>query len=137
MSVLKRRSKRKPKAGDTFHDVFHQEGFLAESDSSIEKALFWSSNFLTVPTSGKSLLNLQSTQKRHVSEKLSRMKIKLNIGGERFVIPYKTVVHYPNTLLASSDIERFYDKKRKEYFFDRDPDMFRYDKYFINEIQIT
>ena len=122
MSVLRKRWKQKK---ENFRSLFHQEDFLRESDSSIEKAVFWSSNFLTVPSSGKSLLNLKSTQKRCFDERLNRMRMTVNVGGERFVIPYKTVVHYPNTLLASKEIEKYFDQKRKEYFFDRDPDMFR------------
>lgn len=53
------------------------------------------------------------------------MKYVLNVGGERFVIAYKTLSVYPYTLLASHEIEGYYDKRRKEYFFDRDPEMFR------------
>jgi hypothetical protein len=53
------------------------------------------------------------------------MKIAINVGGERFVVAYKTISLYPDTLLATSEIDRYYDKRKKEYFFDRDPDMFR------------
>ena len=122
MSILKKRwKKRKP----NFRSIFHEEDFLRESDSSIEKAVFWTSNFLSVPTSGKSLLNLKSTQERCLKEQLNKMKIVINVGGERFVIAYKTITLYPDTLLASQEIERYFDQKKKEYFFDRDPDMFR------------
>lgn len=122
MSLLKKRwKKRKP----NFRAIFHQEDFLRESDSSIEKAVFWTSNFLSVPSSGKSLLNFKTTQERCVKEQLNKMKIVINVGGERFVIAYKTIRLYPDTLLATQEIDRHFDKKRKEYFFDRDPEMFR------------
>ena len=122
MSLLMKRWKKRK---TNFRSIFHQEDFLRESDSSIEKAVFWSSNFLSIPTSGKSLLNLKSTQERCLKEKLSKMKIVINVGGERFVVAYKTISLYPDTLLATQEIDRYYDKRRKEYFFDRDPDMFR------------
>lgn len=123
MSILKRTWKRK-KASQV-PSIFHQKDFLAESDSSIEKAVFWSSNFLSIPFSGRSLLNLKSSQERYVKERLNKMKLTINVGGERFVIPYKIISHYPETLLATQEVERFFDKRKKEYFFDRDPDMFR------------
>ena len=122
MSLLMKRWKKRK---TNFRSIFHQEDFLRESDSSIEKAVFWSSNFLSIPTSGKSLLNLKSTQERCLKEKLSKMKIVINVGGERFVVAYKTISLYPDTLLATPEIDRYYDKRKKEYFFDRDPDMFR------------
>ena len=87
--------------------------------------MFWTSNFLSVPSSGKSLLNLKSTQERCLKEKLNKLKIVINVGGERFVMAYKTISLYPDTLLATGEIDRYFDQKRKEYFFDRDPDMFR------------
>ena len=117
--------KRWRKKKTNFRSIFHQEGFLRESDSSIEKAVFWSSNFLSVPTSGKSLLNLKSTQEKCLNEQLNKLKIVINVGGERFVIAYKTIRLYPDTLLATQEIDRYFDKKKKEYFFDRDPEMFR------------
>ena len=123
MSILKRTWKRKKTA--QFPSIFHQKDFLAESDSSIEKAVFLSSNFLSIPSSGRSLLNLKSSQERYLKERLNKMKVTINVGGERFVIPYKTISHYPETLLATQEVERFFDKRKKEYFFDRDPDMFR------------
>lgn len=124
MSLLKKRWKRK-KVAQNFRNIFHLQEFLKESDSSIEKAVFWTSNFLSVPSSGKSLLNLKSSQDKQVRERLRKTKVVVNVGGERFVIPYKTISRYPDTLLATREIERYFDRRRKEYFFDRDPDMFR------------
>ncbi|XP_028413577.1 potassium voltage-gated channel subfamily D member 3-like [Dendronephthya gigantea] len=123
MSLLKKNwRRRKP----TFRSIFHQEDFLRESDSSIEKAVFWTSNFLSIPSSGKSLLNLKNSQEQCLKEKLNKIKIVINVGGERFVMAYKTISLYPHTLLATQEIDKYFDRKRKEYFFDRDPDMFRY-----------
>lgn len=122
MSLLKKNwRRRKP----NFRSIFHQKDFLRESDSSIEKAVFWTSNFLSIPSSGKSLLNLKNTQEQCLKEKLNKMKIVINVGGERFVMAYKTISLYPHTLLATQEIDKYFDRKRKEYFFDRDPDMFR------------
>ena len=33
---------------------------------------------------------------------------------------------YPKTLLGSNELDYYYDDKTKEYFFDRDPKMFRH-----------
>lgn len=51
----------------------------------------------------------------------------INISGRKFEISQYLVDRYPQTLLGSStDRERYFDKTLKEYFFDRDPEIFRY-----------
>ncbi|XP_048873891.1 potassium voltage-gated channel subfamily D member 3-like [Brienomyrus brachyistius] len=51
--------------------------------------------------------------------------IVLNVSGRRFQTWKNTLDRYPDTLLGSSEKEFFYDEETKEYFFDRDPDVFR------------
>ncbi|KAL4648417.1 potassium voltage-gated channel subfamily D member 3 [Arapaima gigas] len=51
--------------------------------------------------------------------------IVLNVSGRRFQTWRNTLDRYPDTLLGSSEKEFFYDEETKEYFFDRDPDVFR------------
>ncbi|KAM4609872.1 A-type voltage-gated potassium channel KCND3 [Polymixia lowei] len=51
--------------------------------------------------------------------------IILNVSGRRFQTWRNTLDRYPDTLLGSSEKEFFYNEETKEYFFDRDPDMFR------------
>ncbi|XP_033942841.1 A-type voltage-gated potassium channel KCND3-like isoform X2 [Pseudochaenichthys georgianus] len=51
--------------------------------------------------------------------------IILNVSGRRFETWKNTLDRYPDTLLGSSEKEFFYNEETKEYFFDRDPDVFR------------
>ncbi|XP_034447789.1 potassium voltage-gated channel subfamily D member 3 isoform X2 [Hippoglossus hippoglossus] len=51
--------------------------------------------------------------------------IILNVSGRRFQTWRNTLDRYPDTLLGSSEKEFFYNEETKEYFFDRDADLFR------------
>ena len=53
-------------------------------------------------------------------------KFVINVSGRRFETWRNTVERYPDTLLGSNEREFFYDEESKEYFFDRDPDIFRH-----------
>ncbi|XP_055952804.1 potassium voltage-gated channel protein Shal-like isoform X2 [Argiope bruennichi] len=53
-------------------------------------------------------------------------KFVINVSGRRFETWRNTVEKYPDTLLGSNEREFFYDEDCKEYFFDRDPDIFRH-----------
>ncbi|CAL8325639.1 unnamed protein product [Merluccius merluccius] len=61
------------------------------------------------------------TQKNKRQDEL----IILNVSGRRFQTWRNTLDRYPDTLLGSSEKEFFYNEETREYFFDRDPDMFR------------
>ncbi|CAH1268152.1 KCND3 [Branchiostoma lanceolatum] len=52
-------------------------------------------------------------------------KIRLNVGGAHFETRLSTLKRHPNTLLGSEEREYFYNDDTNEYFFDRDPDIFR------------
>eukprot|EP00061_Rhincodon_typus_P009958 g33855.t1 len=49
----------------------------------------------------------------------------LNVSGRRFQTWRSTLERYPDTLLGSSEKDFFYNEEIREYFFDRDPDIFR------------
>lgn len=53
-------------------------------------------------------------------------KFVINVSGRKFETWRNTVEKYPDTLLGSSERDFFYDEQTKEYFFDRDPDIFRH-----------
>ncbi|XP_029678501.1 potassium voltage-gated channel protein Shal isoform X4 [Formica exsecta] len=53
-------------------------------------------------------------------------KLLINVSGRRFETWRNTLEKYPDTLLGSNEREFFYDEDSKEYFFDRDPDIFRH-----------
>lgn len=57
----------------------------------------------------------------HVSDE----KLSINVSGRRFETWRNTLEKFPETLLGSNEKEFFYDDEAKEYFFDRDPDIFR------------
>ncbi|CAF1113109.1 unnamed protein product [Rotaria sp. Silwood1] len=52
-------------------------------------------------------------------------KIIINVSGRRFECWRSTLEKYPDSLLGSNEKEFFYDEDTREYFFDRDPDVFR------------
>ncbi|VDD83553.1 unnamed protein product [Mesocestoides corti] len=52
--------------------------------------------------------------------------IRLNISGVRFDVYRSTLEKFPHTLLGSSEKDYFYNEETQEYFFDRDPDIFRH-----------
>jgi potassium voltage-gated channel Shal-related subfamily D protein 2 len=58
----------------------------------------------------------------HVSDE----KLIINISGRRFETWRNTLEKFPETLLGSNEKDFFYDEETMEYFFDRDPDLFRY-----------
>lgn len=53
-------------------------------------------------------------------------KFIINVSGRKFETWRNTVERYPDTLLGSNEREFFYEEESKEYFFDRDPDIFRH-----------
>lgn len=69
-----------------------------------------------IPTSGAST----SGSDRRCDE-----KIIINVSGRRFECWRSTLEKYPDSLLGSNEKEFFYDEDTHEYFFDRDPDVFR------------
>ncbi|XP_037394284.1 potassium voltage-gated channel subfamily D member 2 isoform X1 [Pygocentrus nattereri] len=60
--------------------------------------------------------------KRHTRDEL----IILNVSGSRFQTWRNTLERYPDTLLGSTERDFFYHEETNEYFFDRDPDIFRH-----------
>ncbi|XP_050438931.1 potassium voltage-gated channel protein Shal isoform X2 [Adelges cooleyi] len=58
--------------------------------------------------------------------KIDDEKLLINVSGRRFETWRNTVEKYPDTLLGSNEREFFYDEDCREYFFDRDPDIFRH-----------
>ncbi|XP_077423938.1 A-type voltage-gated potassium channel KCND2-like isoform X2 [Vanacampus margaritifer] len=51
--------------------------------------------------------------------------IILNVSGTRFQTWRTTLERYPDTLLGSTEKDFFFHEESNEYFFDRDPDIFR------------
>uniref|UniRef100_A0A3Q3W135 A-type voltage-gated potassium channel KCND1 n=1 Tax=Mola mola TaxID=94237 RepID=A0A3Q3W135_MOLML len=52
--------------------------------------------------------------------------IMLNVSGTKFQTWRDTLERYPDTLLGSTEREFFFHEESNEYFFDRDPDIFRH-----------
>ncbi|XP_077401767.1 A-type voltage-gated potassium channel KCND2-like isoform X2 [Vanacampus margaritifer] len=50
----------------------------------------------------------------------------LNVSGSRFQTWRDTLERYPETLLGSSEKDFFFQQESSEFFFDRDPSLFRY-----------
>lgn len=53
-------------------------------------------------------------------------KIIINVSGRKFETWRNTLERYPQTLLGSDEKEYFHEPETNEYFFDRDPDLFRH-----------
>lgn len=58
--------------------------------------------------------------------KAEEEKLIINVSGHRFETMRNTLEKYPDTLLGSNKRELFFDENTKEYFFDRDHDIFRH-----------
>jgi len=54
------------------------------------------------------------------------VQVRINVSGQTFETMRRTLEKYPNTLLGSDERDFFYDPSAGEYFFDRDPALFRY-----------
>ncbi|XP_076806163.1 potassium voltage-gated channel protein Shal-like [Clavelina lepadiformis] len=52
--------------------------------------------------------------------------ITLNVSGQRFQTWKHSLEKFPDTMLGGVEKEFFYDEQHKEYFFDRDPEIFRH-----------
>lgn len=52
-------------------------------------------------------------------------RLKINVSGRQFQVWRNTLEKYPDTLLGSTEKEFFFDDGVNEYFFDRDPDIFK------------
>uniref|UniRef100_A0A3B4Z570 Potassium channel tetramerisation-type BTB domain-containing protein n=1 Tax=Stegastes partitus TaxID=144197 RepID=A0A3B4Z570_9TELE len=52
--------------------------------------------------------------------------IVLNVSGTKFQTWRDTLERYPDTLLGSTERDFFFHQETNEYFFDRDPDIFRH-----------
>ncbi|CAK6980643.1 potassium voltage-gated channel subfamily D member 2 [Scomber scombrus] len=52
--------------------------------------------------------------------------IVLNVSGTKFQTWRNTLERYPDTLLGSTERDFFFHEETSEYFFDRDPDIFRH-----------
>ncbi|XP_043964334.1 potassium voltage-gated channel subfamily D member 2-like isoform X1 [Gambusia affinis] len=52
--------------------------------------------------------------------------IVLNVSGKKFQTWRDTLERYPDTLLGSSERDFFFHEESNEFFFDRDPDIFRH-----------
>uniref|UniRef100_A0A673B9X2 A-type voltage-gated potassium channel KCND1 n=1 Tax=Sphaeramia orbicularis TaxID=375764 RepID=A0A673B9X2_9TELE len=52
--------------------------------------------------------------------------IVINVSGTKFQTWQDTLERYPDTLLGSSERDFFFHEESNEYFFDRDPDIFRH-----------
>ncbi|GAA49220.1 Potassium voltage-gated channel protein Shal [Clonorchis sinensis] len=53
-------------------------------------------------------------------------KIVINVSGSRFETWKSSLDRFPDTLLGSDEKDYFKDSKSGEYFFDRDPNLFRF-----------
>ncbi|KAL9955294.1 hypothetical protein ACROYT_G036596 [Oculina patagonica] len=65
-------------------------------------------------------------KRRHIDFPDDDKLVTLNVSGRRFQIRDYFLTIYPNTLLGGKARSLFYDKAKNEFFFDRDPDSFRY-----------
>ena len=71
----------------------------------------------------------QSFKLNAIQEKASNEKKKrvvFNVSGRMFETWESNLNKHPDTLLGSEEKELYYNHSKKEYFFDRDPNLFRF-----------
>uniref|UniRef100_A0A183BPQ5 BTB domain-containing protein n=1 Tax=Globodera pallida TaxID=36090 RepID=A0A183BPQ5_GLOPA len=64
--------------------------------------------------------------KELVVDHVGDVRLAINVSGRRFETWKYTLERFPETLLGSTEKEFFYDEAAGEYFFDRDPELFRH-----------
>ncbi|OAF70258.1 Potassium voltage-gated channel protein Shal, partial [Intoshia linei] len=69
---------------------------------------------------------MTSDKCENISLHLDEIRLQINVSGTIFHVNKYTLDWYPDTLLGSDEREYFYDSENNQYFFDRDPDLFRY-----------
>jgi len=74
-----------------------------------------------VPIAQNPMPTSPNTVKSHRSDE----RLKINVSGRVFEVWRNTLEKYPDTLLGSNEKEFFLDGESGEYFFDRDPDVFK------------
>lgn len=63
----------------------------------------------------------------HFTNELNKKhRIVLNVSGQRYMTEKRCLQRHPHTLLGSEMLAKFFDPIKQEYFFDRDPYLFRY-----------
>ncbi|CAG5113257.1 Oidioi.mRNA.OKI2018_I69.chr2.g7377.t1.cds [Oikopleura dioica] len=62
----------------------------------------------------------------HKTRKLDDQIIVINVSGVRYMCWKSTLEKFPESLLGSHERDFFYDQVNDEYFFDRDPEVFRH-----------
>lgn len=77
-------------------------------------------------TNDSSKVGANSSRTAHVRPRLSHSsRIVLNVGGRRYEVSETLFFRFPDTMLGSMAKDAYYDHANREYFFDRDPDIFR------------
>lgn len=74
-----------------------------------------------VPISQNPMPQSPATANSHRSDE----RLRINVSGRIFEVWRNTLEKYPDTLLGSNEKEFFLDTESGEYFFDRDPDVFK------------
>ncbi|CBY16028.1 unnamed protein product [Oikopleura dioica] len=62
----------------------------------------------------------------HKTRKIDDEIIVINVSGVRYMCWKSTLEKFPESLLGSHERDFFYDQVNDEYFFDRDPEIFRH-----------
>lgn len=75
-----------------------------------------------IPISQNAMPTSPDTKHGHRADE----KLKINVSGRQFQVWRNTLEKYPDTLLGSTEKEFFFDDDIQEYFFDRDPDVFKH-----------
>ena len=111
-----------------------EESSIKSDTSSVVKSFFSliSPSRLLAKLSA-SIQSVRSTDSRATRRKRRQIDcpedtkiVTLNVSGRYFKINDYFLSVHPNTLLGSKARSCFYDNVRNEFFFDRDPDCFRY-----------
>nr|AAB39750.1 potassium channel alpha subunit [Polyorchis penicillatus] len=78
-----------------------------------------------VPISSKEPSAYLNKQVCNENEK-NNAKLTINVSGRRYQTYSHTLRKFKETLLGSQERDYFYDESLEEYYFDRDPDLFRH-----------
>lgn len=94
-------------------------------------------NVLNGPKRFEFIENNENLKSRCFTAEIEDNLVRINVGGKLFITTRTTLEKIPDTRLSHlSDLDLNYNRDRKEWFFDRNPDLFNniLDFYRIEEL---
>lgn len=80
---------------------------------------------LTTNCNSQQIMGVKKARLQYPYYQSMAKRITINVGGRKFIVKQNIFEKFPYCILSNLN-GHYYDKDKNEYFFDRDPDAFRY-----------